>query len=371
MSNSQFISNAEQYLDQPKLEQRLDSILDSLQAEYDLSVTEQLAASDYYGTGKVGAVLYLVEFKGQKAVLKVQGVKPEQSEPDIIEQFQQQNQSQLIRPPQVLLSVPWDEKRQYAAFVMEYISGDLVMAPSQLHKSSEISHFFDLYQEYRRKCINQPWLEKPAETDSAQLLATKYQRLQQVAPDVKPHSPYRQEQDPDLIAASLKQLQAFYQGIEPQFQHGHFSLHDLLAVADQANSGTGSNSQLSGRSPDQGRQTSGPSSIVLLSNLFWRWTWPYQDAVFAYHWFIYSLATVPEITPSKVEQQRQLWLKQIYQLAENEQQQQLITAALLERAIAGLLIDAVAYIDQEFSIAQHLVDSTRQQVQTLSQKLPA
>lgn len=47
----------------------------------------------------------------------------------------------------------------------------------------------------------------------------------------------------------------------------------------------------------------------------------------------------------------------------------LLKAALLERAIAGLLVDSFAYIDEANPIAECMVASTRQQVQLLTKQL--
>lgn len=47
----------------------------------------------------------------------------------------------------------------------------------------------------------------------------------------------------------------------------------------------------------------------------------------------------------------------------------LLKAALLERAIAGLLVDSFAYIDEANPLAEEMVTSTRRQVQLLTEQL--
>jgi hypothetical protein len=136
-----------------------------------------------------------------------------------------------------------------------------------------------------------------------------------------------------------------WQQEKPEFMHGHFSAEDLIKYKNQ---------------------------VVLFSNLFWKWKNPFADAVFAYHWFIYSLAKVKDITPEKINAQQKLWLKTIFsvpEIANKKRNKVLVKAALLERAIAGLLVDAFAYIDKENPAAEWLVAFTRKNVKQLTEEL--
>ena len=339
---TEFISNSQQYQQTANLEARLDKILSYLKTEHGLRIDSQLSSSDYYGTGKVGAVHFIADHQGRTCVLKIQGAKPNKSEADIINHFQNQNKSQLIRPPVIHFTTGWQPSLHFEAIIMEYIQGEPVLIPGELHSVEEVASFFEVYQEYRRRCVNRPWLSQP-KRDAAAVIADKYQRLQQAASDVKPDSPYRSSQDQTIINQALAALNQFYRDVPLEFQHGHFSVHDLLKINE--------------------------NEIVLLSNLFWKWANPYYDAVFAYHWFIYSLASTADISAVQVKTQRKIWLDQIYQLAVDRHQERLITAALLERAVAGLLIDAFAYIDQEAPLAEYMAVSTRRQVLELTDQL--
>jgi hypothetical protein len=100
----------------------------------------------------------------------------------------------------------------------------------------------------------------------------------------------------------------------------------------------------------------------LLSNLYWSWRPPLYDAVFGYHWYIYSLAQVEGITPEAVEAQRTLWLKHIKALPQAQgDNNKLLRLALLERAAAGLNLDALS-VDPQKPITEYLVQATREQV---------
>ncbi len=293
--------------------------------------------SDYFGSGKLGAVHYRGFYKGKKVVLKIQGVKPSISEIFMIESFARQNQSKIIRPPRLFYTMPWDTQRGYEALIMEYVSGPKIVESGRLQTEKDVVSFFRLYLEYRENCRRRPWLPRPKSKLSSK---EALDRLLAVAQKVKPKSPYRRLEDVDLAKEGAVILDRIWSGIEWEFVHGHFSAEDLI----RAN-----------------------GDVVLFSNLFWKWKHPYYDAVFAYHWFIYSLAGVRGITPEQIEKQRRLWLEEIFRLPSLNHH--LLKAALLERAIAGLLVDSMAYIDEENPVAGYMVESTRKQVRLLIREL--
>ena len=125
-----------------------------------------------------------------------------------------------------------------------------------------------------------------------------------------------------------------YQGIEPTFQHGHFATRDLFVVGNE---------------------------VIILSNLYWSWRPPFYDAVFGYHWFMYGLE---DLKIETAEEQRRLWLDRIYDLAKSEEDTRLIKLALLERAAAGLNLDALV-MNPKKPGARHLVEATREQIKDL------
>ncbi len=375
---SSAISNQQQYFEGQDLSHRLSKITELIKDQLGVSSLSPFGASDYYGTGKVGAVHYLAEYQGQQVVVKIQGVKPAISEVDVIAEFVKQNRSQMIRSPQVIARYPWNDEHQFEAVIMEYVQGEKLLSHGEFHSRSKIEHFFEYFKEYRRNCVVKPWLKRDDKQSIAQIITQKYDGLLRISKDVKPNSPYRESKDGDLVKTALKVLCNYYDqlaydggvsgnndknggrltesngSVLAVFQHGHFSTHDLVLEVK-----------------------SKTKEIVLFSNLFWRWAHPYYDAVFAYHWFMYSLAVVGDRSEKDLKQQGDLWLEQIEQLAafedyddsvvklQSKQRAQLINAALLERAAAGLLIDAFAYIDKEQPLAKAVVDRTRRELERL------
>lgn len=340
---------------------KLQQILAQVNDETGFISQKLISKSDYYGTGRIGAAHFLGKFEGKSAILKIQAAKPQISEVQMIRKFMTQNKSSLIRAPKIYQVLPYDDQKGYEAIVMEYLSGEKVLASGQLQTADKIIKFFEIYKEYRVNCLNDPWLKKPKK----KFIATDYlSKMTALMKGVKPNSSHRKPGDLQLATQAINRLEKIWQNEQHVFVHGHFSCEDLIWEDKQ---------------------------VGLLSNLFWRWTWPYYDAVFAYHWFMYSLLRVPKITQEQVKQQQELWLQQIFVLADSgeqtnkdssqaggdnitnrsnsadhagvDRQKFLLKAALLERAAAGLLVDAHAYIDEDHPLAETMVEMARENVQ--------
>ncbi len=301
---------------------------------------ELLSQSRWWGSTEHGASLYLGEYLGKKAVLKVQEAKPTSSEICMIESFARENTSRKLRPPYLYTSVPWNDETKYEALIMEYVTGDKVIhVPTT---ASEVSQFFKLFADYRVNCRQNPWVAKP-EGNPAQKVASNFARWRDASLKIYPDHPLREAVDADLIDRAVAVLSEEYADIEPEFVHGHFSHVDLYKSGDQ---------------------------VVVFSNLFWSWRPPFYDAVFAYHWFIYQLNDVSWISPEKVEGQRKLWLSEIDKLVKQPNDRHLLNLALLERTAAGLNLDALS-ADPEKQITPYLVARTRELLKKYLKELGA
>jgi len=335
------IDTAKAFLEGQDMSSRESEVLRDIIARTNFLPKGVLWRSDYYGTGKLGAIHYLGKFKDKKAVLKIQGVKPETSEIEMIRAFSGQNESLVIRAPRLFESLAWNEKLGYEALIMEHIEGEKIIKSGSLQTQDKVGEFFNLYQEYKNNCINKPWLAKPQKENFLEVI----RKAKTVAQKVKPDSPYRREEDLELVDKGSKKLEAIWQNKESEFMHGHFSAEDLIKKGNK---------------------------VVLFSNLFWKWKPPFYDAVFAYHWFIYSLSGITRISKEKIDSQRNIWLDQIYNLSlirSSKNNRMLINAVLLERALAGLLVDAFAYIEETNPIAEYMVISTREEARRLTEEL--
>lgn len=315
---------------------REKNILSDIKKKTGFEVQKILWKSDYYGSGKIGAINYQGIYQGKNAVLKIQGAQPQISEIEMIEAFGAQNKSQVIRPPIIYWSQFWDKNKNYEAFIMEEATGKKIIAEGTLPTEAQIERFFDLYHEYKNNCLQKPWLPKPEKTT---LVVPEIEKIWEMSKKIKPKSSFRLDSDLELARQAASVFEKLTSGVDLQFQHGHLSVNDLITEGD---------------------------SVIIFSNLFWKWRNPFFDVVFAYHWFIYSLAKINDISSTEIESQRKIWQKNIFSLAKNKIDTTLIRAALLERAIAGLLLDSFAYIDEASPLSEYLVESTRDQVKKLA-----
>ena len=165
------------------------------------------------------------------------------------------------------------------------------------------------------------------------MIKIRFEKWRKSSWEIYPNHPLRKKGDVKLIDRVIKILTDKYQGVEWEFQHGHLSDSDFYEVPD--------------------------GQIVVLSNLYWSWRAPFYDAVFAYHWHIYHLADIKDISLEKIEEQRKLWLDKIFELFGKDNR--LLKLALLERAVAGLNLDALS-LDPKVPIAKYLVEKTRSNV---------
>lgn len=311
--------------------------------------------SKWWTSKEIGAFRYIGEYKGKKAVLKIQGVKPNTSEIYMIDAFKKANKSKILRPPHLYTFLPWDDEQRYEALIMEFVEGRLIVnSPTN---EIELDEFFNLYREYRKNCCLNPWVDKPEKSLSEEI-KINFEKWRQASQRLYPSHPLRRKEDKQLINQAVDLLVKGYKGIESEFQHGHFSSRDLIKISDR--------------------------EVVILSNLYWSFKPPFYDAVFGQHWFMYHLAELDNINPEIVESQRNLWFSKINPapfspgylshgvlkrywmngLAATAEDKRLLNLALLERAAAGLNLDALS-IDPKNPIAEYLVETTRKQVHFL------
>lgn len=340
-TSSQAINLAQTFKAGADMSTREKDILEDIVSRTDFKPEKVIWRSPYWKMKRIGAAHYLGTFKNKPAVLKIQGVKTEVSEIYMIKQFIAQDRSEVIRPARILATLPWRESKQYEALIMEHITGKKVLQSGKLQLRKNVGKFFDYYQEYRKNCLpKKPWLPKPIKID----LDKDLQNLILISKKAYPNHPFRKSEDKKIAAEAVGILKEVYKNIPLEFIHAHLSVEDLVY---------------------QGKQ------VILFSNLFWKWKYPFYDIVFGYQWFIYTLERVKGIKPVQVEKQRKIWLSEILNLPwvkRSPKNKRLVRAALLERAIAGLIIDSFL-VDPKKPIAEYLTQSTRNQIKILSAEL--
>lgn len=323
------------FLRDSDLAQREQKVLRDASKKFGFTPGKLIDRSSWWTSKEIGAFRYEGKSKGKKAVLKIQGVKPATSEIYMIQAFSKANQSKILRPPLLYSYLSWDDEKRYEALVLEFIDGrPIVNSPTS---KNELTEFFKLRDEYRRNCTLDPWIEKPKETLSKEV-KINFMKWRDASFKLYPAHPLRKDEDTRLIDQAVHILIENYKNVEREFQHGHFGFSDLLKTKD-----------------DQ---------VIILSNLYWSWKPPFYDAVFGYYWFIYNLAKLKNVTSELVEKQKSLWLSKINSLAKTDLDKKLLNLALLERAAAGLNLDALS-VDQKNPISEYLVQEARRNVKRL------
>ena len=327
---------SEKVLKKSDLKQRVGQIVEEVAQETKFEPERLLSESGWWGSEQIGAFHFKGRWQERPAVLKVQGNKPETSEIYMIKSFEEANQSDWIRPPEIYESLPWDDSKEYEALILEDAGDERVV--SLPTNREEIDEFFTIYKEYKEKCCDQAWVDKPENSISVETEG-QFSKWREISKKMYKEHPYRQEGDEELIDQSVEILKEGYKGAEWEFQHRHLSDGDLYKKDDQ---------------------------IIVLSNLYWSHRPVNYDAVFAYHWYMYHLSDLDNITQQEIEKQRQLWMKGIEETIspESKEEKRLLNLALLERATAGLVLDALS-LDIEKEHAQYLVERTRDEVKRL------
>lgn len=301
------------YFQKQTFAERIDDILNFIHQKSSFNVEKLLQKSSWWSSKTAGAYHYLGTMHNEPVILKIQGVKPAISEAENIRHFVAQNKSKLIRPPKIYWSMPWNEKYQFEALILEYLEGSkLVGLPAT---PEQIGQFFDVYSEYRKNCRNTPWLERPTASLSEGVQKAFFQ-WQKIADELSPNHPLRKPNDKALIQQAVDTLVREYAGVDWEFQHGHFSARDIF--------------------PKNGQ-------YAVLSNLYWSWRAPYYDAVFGFHWYQCDLAAKEGTTIKMLEEHRERWKTAIYQATspKTPKENRLLRLAFLERATAGLNLDAI------------------------------
>jgi len=326
------------FLEGSDLGQREQEVLRDVSQRTGFIPTKLIDRSSWWGSTEIGAFHYEGEFDGRRATLKVQGVKPRTSEIYMIESFARTNKSRILRPPHLYATLPWDDKRRYEALIMEYIGTKKIMkVPTN---KDEVKRYYELFADYRKNCRESPWLEKPA-LILPEKMRENFKKWREASLKIYPVHPLREDSDLELIDRAVNLLVEGYRGVGPEFQHGHLADSDFYQVG---------------------------KDIVVLSNLYWGWRAPFYDAIFCFHWFIYHLNKVDRIAPYDVEEQRRLWMEEIESLPSSDKERRLLKLALLERAAAGLNLDALSY-EKVKPVTSYLVETTRKQVITLINEL--
>lgn len=287
---------------------RWEEILGDLIAETNFQpIWEAVRQSEWWRTGKVGAVSIDGLFGSQDAVLKIQGTRPNTSEVDMVKAFSDQNKSDIIRASRIYFYREWNDESQYEAAIYEKVNGKPVIEKHPAN-DDELDNYWQLYVEYKQNCITQPWITKPEDWSYSE----QVERWLKATENLRAKDPYIKESDWELMKRAIEIIEKNLKVSDLEFMHGHFQPGDLIVVSEE--------------------------EVVICSNLFWSWRIPHYDKVFGYHWWLLGMEHVSDFKESKYVKERDRWLKKIYSLPDVSNEH-LLKLAFLERAVPALMVD--------------------------------
>lgn len=228
----------EKYFTQKDFSKREKEVLAAVTKKTGFVVEREIFRGCIYDANKVGSLIYRGTWQGKLAALKLQGLKPEVDEGDIIKCFKTQSQSKLVRVPELYIHSAWEAERGYGYLITEYVEAPKIfeMPFANLEQMRDFARF---YQEYRVSVLTRPWI-KPETLDSLAFTVQRVDHWRKIYESkkrlkIEDYAPYLIRYYPFAV----KHLP----GIPMVFCHGHLTANDIYKLTDD--------------------------SFVVLSNLFW------------------------------------------------------------------------------------------------------
>lgn len=264
-----------------------------------------------YDRDKVGSLIYQGWWRNKPAVLKIQGLRPEVDEIDIINRFNKQNKSRSVRLPLLYGGLKWNKKTGYGYLLLEHIDAPKIYQPPFANRS-QIKDFCRLYQEYKSRCLKKPLFKKePAERNSAVFIMQRLAHWRKVA-ESKGITTKNTE---DIISRFQSLVRRHMPTIKMEFMHGHFTYDDIYKISG--------------------------NKYVLMSNLFWSYRPEYYDAVFHLWAGLKSIRDL-KITLKKVIGYLNKWLveyKKMPVIKNDADFERKFYLMMTERCVGTLLVD--------------------------------
>lgn len=334
----------EKYFTQDDFSQREADVLAQVTAETGFVVEKEIFRGMIYDKNKVGSLIYKGTLKGEPAVLKLQGLKPEVDEGEIVKHFTAQSQSKLVRVPVLYTHKPWTEERGYGYLITEYLDAPKIFE-MPFASAEQMADFVRFYQEYRISALTRSWIE-PETKDSLVFTINRVDHWRKISEHKKrlalgDYAPYLVRYYP----LTVKHLPS----IPMVFCHGHLTANDIYHLSDD--------------------------SFVVLSNLFWSYRPQWYDLAFNV-WNCLMHIRDTNYTFEQLLEYVEKWLaayRSISVVQQDKDFERKITVLLLERTIGAILVDLGAndfYEKEENkSHLHHLLGLHQQFFNHLAQKL--
>ncbi len=308
-------------------------VLNEITTKTNFQPKKEIFRGQIYDKDKVGSLIYKGVWQDQSAILKIQGLQPETDEIDIIERFNSQNESAKIRLPKLYKGLRWNEQNGYGYLLLEYVDAPQIYQPP-FANPEQIKDFCTLYQEYKTKCLREPFVERESNEQSSLVFTTQRVSHWVKIAQTKGH----------LAEAEVKNVEKFLSlagkhlpSIKMEFMHGHFTYNAIFKLSDK--------------------------EYVVMSNLFWSYRPEFYDATF-HLWIGIKSLRDQNVTVEYVIEYLQNWLEEYKKLQivmQDADFERKFNMMMAERCIGALLVDIQnQYYDNDRSnFIAHLIELFR------------
>ncbi|GEM_PF-2221853 len=229
---------------------RIKSISDELIKQNNFQIQKILSQKTILSDDRIYSVEMQGEFESKKAVLKIQGLKLQIEEFELMRRFEEQNKSKIIRTPKIFAKSDWNNEKKYSYFIMEYVDASPIYA-DPLATDEEMKDFMKFYKEYKEKCLVKPFVEILPREESALVFTAG--RVMHWAKIDESQGHFTSEKA-KLLERYLSIIGKHLPDVPMEFCHGHLDAQSIRKVSDD--------------------------EYVLMSNIFWTWRPALYDATF-------------------------------------------------------------------------------------------
>ncbi|MEA2088585.1 MAG: hypothetical protein U9O55_01955 [Patescibacteria group bacterium] len=301
----------EKYFEHANFADNEKRVLEEITTKINFQPEKEIFRGQIYDKDKVGSLIYKGVWQDNPTVLKIQGLQPDVDEIDMISRFNDQNESAKIRLPKLYDGSKWNEKDGYGFLLLEYVDAPQIYQPP-FAKQEQIKDFCALYQEYRAKCLRDPFIERePNEQSSLVFTAQRVSHWAKIA-QIKGRL---DETEVKNVEKFLSLAGKHLPSIKMEFMHGHFTYDDIFKLSDK--------------------------EYVLMSNLFWSYRPEFYDTTFHLWAGIKSLRD-QNITVEQIIEYLQNWLEEYKKLPvviQDADFERKFNMMMAERCVGALLVD--------------------------------
>jgi len=301
----------EKYFEHNNFADHEKRVLKEIMIKTNFQPEKEIFRGQIYNKDKVGSLIYKGIWQNNPTVLKIQWLQPDIDEIDMINRFNKQNKSTKIRLPKLYDGSKWNEQDGYGYLLLEYINAPQIYKPP-FADQEQIKNFCALYQEYKIKCLCDPFVkQEPNEQSSLVFTTQRVSHWTKIAQS-KGH----------LSKTEIKNVEKFLflagqhlLSIKMEFMHGHLTYDDIFKLSEE--------------------------QYILMSNLFWSYRPEFYDITF-HLWASIKNLRDQSITIEQVIEYLQNWLEEYKKLPiiiQDTDFERKFNMMMAERCIGALLVD--------------------------------